>query len=152
MDRKGPNPMKRSSVTLFTGALAALLFAGASARADFVQWRFNWTPSTLKVGSDLHPLTSYITLTNEPLNLPAGRLVSGDSDIALTNTKPSSDAPRAPPDTFTTSAPVMFNLRLTDVASGAFTDLPFNIKFLGTVSGDPNPSSTVRLDDASKLT
>ena len=142
--------MKRSSVTLFTGAVAALLFAGASARADFVQWRFNWTPSTLKVGSDSHPLTSFITLTNEPLNLPQGRLVSGDSDIVMTNIKTFSDAPRATPDTFTNSAPVLFNLRLTDVASGKFTDLPFNIKFNGGVSSDATGgSSTVRIDAAS---
>src|SRR5438067_13181695 len=79
MDRKGPNRMKRSSIALF-GAVAALLLAGSSARADFVQWRYNWTPSTLKVVSDTSP-TAFVSLTNEPLNLPSGKQVSGDSDI-----------------------------------------------------------------------
>src|SRR5207237_42788 len=52
-----------------------------------------------------------------------------------------SDAPRATPDTFASSAPVLFNLRLTDVATGAFTDLHFNIKFTGTVSSDATGGS-----------
>src|SRR5438094_6317693 len=142
MDRKGPNRMKRSFVALFTGAVAALLLAGSSARADFVQWRYNWTPSTLKVVSDTSP-TTFVTLTNEPLNLPDGRTVSGDSDIQMTNLKTTSDAPRAAPDTFTASSPVLFNLRLIDVASGAFTNLPFNIKFAGDVS---TSSSHLRVD------
>src|SRR5215831_15830531 len=125
MDRKGPNRMKRSSVALF-GAVAALLLAGPSARADFVQWRYNWTPSTLKVVSDTSP-TSFVSLTNEPLNLPSGRQVSGDSDVVMTNIKTTSDAPRANPDVFTASPPVLFNLHLADVASGMSTDLKFSI-------------------------
>jgi len=136
--------MKRSSVALF-GAVAALLLAGSSARADFVQWRYNWTPSTLKVVSDT-ATTTFVSLTNEPLNLPAGRQVSGDSDIQMTNVKTTSDAPRAAPDVFTASAPVLFNLHLTDVASGAFADLKFNIKFGGDVS---SVSSHLRVDPAS---
>src|SRR5215831_17862136 len=114
MDRKGPNRMKRSSVALF-GAVAALLLAGPSARADFIQWRYNWTPSTLKVVSDTSP-TSFVQLTNEPINKPNGVQASGDSDIQMTNVRVFSDAPRANPDTFTGSAPVGFSLRLTDVA------------------------------------
>jgi hypothetical protein len=137
--------MKRSSVALFTGAVAALLFAGPSARADFVQWRFNWTPSTLKVISDTSPST-YVTLTNEPLGKPSGEQVSGDSDIQMTNVKVTSNAPRANPDLFTNSPPVTFSLHLVDVASGAFTDLVFHIKFLGDVSSS---SSHLRVDPAS---
>ncbi|MBI1914233.1 MAG: PEP-CTERM sorting domain-containing protein [Planctomycetes bacterium] len=140
--------MKRSCVALFTGAVAALLFAGSSARADFVQWRYNWTPSTLKVVSDTSA-TSFVQLTNEPLNRPTGVQVSGDSDIQMTNVKVVSDAPRAAPDTFNLSAPVLFSLRLTDVASGAFADLPFTMKFLGDVSAE---SSHLRLDPASTAT
>jgi len=147
MDRKGPNRMKRSSVALF-GAVAALLLAGSSARADFVQWRYNWTPSTLKVISDTSP-TAFVSLTNEPLNLPGGKQVSGDSDIQMTNVKVASDAPRAAPDLFTASPPVLFNLHLTDVASGAFTDLKFSIKFAGDVSA---LSSHLRVDPASLAT
>jgi hypothetical protein len=139
--------MKRSSVALFTGAVAALLFAGPSARADFIQWRYNWTPSTLKVISDTAD-TSFVQLTNEPIGKPSVQ-VSGDSDIQMTNVKVVSDAPRATPDIFTASEPVNFTLRLTDVASGAFTDLLFKIKFLGDVSAD---SSRLRLDPASTAT
>jgi len=140
--------MKRSSVALFTGAVAALLFAGPSARADFVQWRYNWTPSTLKVVSDTSP-TSNVQLTNEPIGKPNGALASGDSDIQMTNVKVVSDAPRATPDVFTASLPVQFSLRLTDVASGAFTDLLFPIKFLGDVSAT---SSHLRVDPISLAT
>jgi hypothetical protein len=141
MDRKGPNRMKRSSVALFTGAVAALLFAGPSARADFVQWRYNWTPSTLKVVSDTSP-TTFVQLTNEPIGKPSVQ-VSGDSDIQMTNVKVFSDAARANPDKFDASLPVNFLLRITDVASGAFTDLPFQVKFKGDVSAD---SSHLRVD------
>jgi len=144
MDRKGPNRMKRSSVALF-GALAALLLAGSSARADFVQWRYNWTPSTLKVVSDTSP-TSYVQLTNEPINKPTGVQASGDSDIQMTNVKVVSDATRAHPDLFTLSTPVSFSLKLTDVASGLSTNLLFAIKFSGDVSTD---SSHLRVDPAS---
>jgi len=148
MDRKGPNRMKRSSVALFTGAVAMLLLAGSSARADFIQWRYNWTPSTLKVVSDTSP-TAFVSLTNEPLNLPGGKQVSGDSDIQMTNVKVSSDAPRGAPDQFTASLPVLFNLHLTDVASGAAIDLKFSIKFAGDVSA---LSSHLRVDPASLAT
>src|SRR5215467_4989231 len=68
---------------LFTGAVAALLFAGSSVRADFIQWRYNWTPSTLKVVSDTSP-TSFVQLTNEPIGKPNGVQASGDSDIQMT--------------------------------------------------------------------
>src|SRR5438105_6484050 len=95
MDRKGPNRMKRSSVALF-GAVAALLLAGSSARADFVQWRYNWTPSTLKVISDTSPNT-YVSLTNEPTSNPSGAQASADSHITTTNAKVTSTPPLAPP-------------------------------------------------------
>jgi len=64
----------------------------------------------------------------------------------MTNVKTTSDAPRAAPDVFTASAPVLFNLHLTDVASGAFTDLKFSMKFAGDVS---SVSSHLRVDPAS---
>jgi hypothetical protein len=124
--------MKRSSVALF-GAVVALLLAGSSARADFVQWRFDWEPSTLKVISDTSPST-YIQLTDEPIGRPNGEQVSGNSDIQMTNVKVFSNAPRFTPDTFTNSAPAVITLHLVDVASGASTTLPFSIKFLGEVS------------------
>jgi hypothetical protein len=148
--------MKRSSVALFTGAVAALLFAGPSARADFVQWRYNWSPSTLKLGSDTHPLTSYAKFTNEPTDsndnpLPS-KLVSGDSDIQVTNIKLVSDAPRGAPDSFDASSPVTFKLTLTDVATAATMDFLFPIKFLGTVSGGTTPSAHLRVDPASLTT
>jgi hypothetical protein len=140
MDRKGPNRMKRSSVVLF-GAVAALLFAGPSARADFIQWRYNWTPTTLKVVSDTSP-TSFVQLTNEPIGKPSVQ-VSGDSDIQMTNVKVFSDATRAAPDPFNASTPVGFTLRITDVASGLFADLAFGVKFKGDVSAE---SSHLRVD------
>src|SRR5437660_915999 len=140
--------MKRSSVTLFAGAVTALLFAGPDARADFVQWRYNWTPSTLQVVSDTSP-TSFVQLTNEPVGKPSGVLASGDSDIQMTNLKVVSDAPRGNPDSFNASAPVNFSLRLTDAASGAFTDLLFQVKFKdkpGATGGVSATSANIRVD------
>src|SRR5262245_10982047 len=100
MDRKGPNRMRRSSFVLF-GDVAAHLCHSPSSRADFIQWRYNLTPSTLKVVSDTSP-TSFVQLTNEPIGKPSVQ-VSGDSDIQMTNVKVISDAPRAAPDTFNAS-------------------------------------------------
>jgi len=152
--------MKRTSVTLFTGAVAALLFAGTSARADFVQWNFNWTPGTLQLPSSQNA-SSFLTFTNEPTNPNNGNplpslTVSGDSHIVMTNIQAFSNASRANPDTFDATAPVNFKLHLVDLASGAFTDLHFFAHFTGGVSGltipghVPQNSSSVDVDDATK--
>src|SRR5437660_640247 len=63
--------------------------------------------------------------------------------------KPLYQTRRATPDTFTLSPPVVFTLHLVDVASGAFINLPFNVKFLGDVSAT---SSHLRVDPASLAT
>ena len=117
MDRKGPKRMKRSSVALF-GAVAALLFAGPSARADFVQWRYNWTPSTLKVVSDTTP-TSFVQLSGEPIPhprpvglglgilRPSDRVnpPPGDSDIQMVGIKVTPDLLRGNPNVYRAPGP-----------------------------------------------
>jgi len=121
-------PMKRSS-SLYAGALVALLFAGAWARADFIEWSFNWSPvggSTLL--SDSSP-DSKIQLSNEALGTAAG-----PSDTVATNIFVASNAPRGTPDVFSTNGSFMLKLSLKDTASGMTADLFFKGKFDGSLS------------------
>ena len=77
--------MKRSVTRLFAAALAACLLAGSQARADFVSWSYNWTPTAATVYADT-PSKGSIALSNEP-----GGTAVGDSYIVATNLKTVSD-------------------------------------------------------------
>ncbi len=112
---------------LLAGAVAALLVAGLPARADFIEWKFNWTPSVSAIASDVS-VDSSIQLTNEPLDTAAG-----SSDVVATNISVFSNAPRGTPDAFSGS-PFALNLQLTDAASGEFTNLVFSGNFAGILS------------------
>jgi hypothetical protein len=117
--------MKRSA--LF-GTLVVLSL-GATARADFIPWKFNWTPSATTLFSDTSP-DSKITLTNEPLGN-----ATGPSDIVATNLKVFSNAPRGTPDMFGgAGSNFSLTLRLTDATSGMFSDLAFGGNFSGSLS------------------
>jgi PEP-CTERM motif len=118
--------MKKS---LVMGAFAALLLGGASARADFIEWSYNWSPNVTTILSDTS-VTSKLLFTNEP-----GATAAGNSDIVTTNITAISDAPRGTPDSFDNSDPLTLKLHLTDTASGQATDLAFKIQFSGTMSG-----------------
>ena len=68
--------MKRP-FSLYTGALVALLFAGAWARADFIEWSFNWTPvGPTVLESDTSP-DSKIIISNESPGTAAGHALGG---------------------------------------------------------------------------
>jgi PEP-CTERM motif len=120
--------MTRPSVALLASAVTSLLFAGGQARADFIEWSYNWAPSVTAVLSDTS-VTSSLKLSNEP-----GATASGNSDIVATNITAMSDAPRGTPDTFDSNGNFSLKLHLTDLASGQATDLTFGAKFSGPLS------------------
>jgi hypothetical protein len=119
--------MRISAKRLFAAALALCLFTGARARADFVNWSYNWTPSSTAILADT-PTMGKILLSNEP-----GGTAVGNSFIVATNIKTASTADPATPATFTNSS---YGLTLTvvDAASGKTGNLTFNGQFNGTLS------------------
>jgi hypothetical protein len=119
--------MRISAKHLFATALALCLFTGARARADFVNWSYNWTPSSSAIFAD-NPSMGRINLSNEP-----GGTAVGDSFIVATNIKTASTADPATPATFTNAA-YGLTLTIVDGASGKTGNLSFNGVFNGTLS------------------
>jgi hypothetical protein len=112
---------------LLAAALALCLFTGARARADFVNWSYNWTPSASTIYADT-PGQGQINLSNEP-----GGTAVGSSYIVATNLKTSSTADPSSPATFT-NATYGLGLTIVDGASGKTGSLSFNGAFNGTLS------------------
>ncbi|SRR6266540_7303044 len=109
--------MQRKFTILLTAALLLALSTASAGRADFIKWRYNWNPSTIKVVSDTSP-TSYVQLTGEPIRpKPAGLGLGilrpsdrenpppGDSDIQATGIRVISDAPRSNPNVYRAPGP-----------------------------------------------
>ncbi len=121
--------MRYPAPRLYALALAVCMLAGASARADFVSWEYNWTPSASEIFADV-PSKGSIQLSNES----AGSAV-GDSFIVATNIKTVSTADPAAPAVFTDAAYTL-TLTITDPAfNGPNTGtLVFSGKFNGTLS------------------
>jgi len=111
----------------FAAVLATAAFAVSPAKADFVPWTYNFTPSSTSFASDI-PGTGGLPLTNEPLNHAVGT-----SDVVITNIRTFSSATRTNPDHFSHAA-YTFSLVLKDDASGASTTLKFGGFFTGSVS------------------
>ncbi len=109
-------------------ALALLLLANASARADLLQWSYNWTPSTLKVAANAGG-SGYLSLTNEPT-----KSANGPSNTVVTNLRTFSTAPFNTPDTFNHAA-ISYTLQLTDSATGKSGSVSFSGYFSGSISG-----------------
>lgn len=107
--------------------LSWLLLPSASARGDFIRWKYNWSRSPDKVYSDTSN-TSYISLTDEQL-----RTAAGSSDIVATNLKVTSDADPENPATFTNKAYTL-TLFLLDIDSNKSGKLDFTGLLNGTVS------------------
>ncbi len=112
---------------LAAAALALCLLTGARARADFVSWSYNWTPSSTAIYAD-NPTTGRITLTNEP-----GGTVVGDSFIVAANIKSASNADPSAPATFT-NAGYGLTMTILDNASGKTGSVSFNGAFNGTMT------------------
>jgi hypothetical protein len=119
--------MRHPTGRLYAAAIALCLLAGARARADFIDWQYNWTPSATKVLAD-NPTTGAILLTNEP----GGEAVN-NSFIVATNIKTASTADPSSLATFT-NKPYSLALTILDVGSGTSGTLTFSGAFSGTVS------------------
>jgi hypothetical protein len=123
-------------------ALALLLLANASARADLLQWSYNWEPSKMKVlatggGS------GYLSLTDEPANS-----AKGSSNTVATNIRTFSTAPFNTPDNFNHAA-ISYTLQLTDQASGKSGNLTFSGYFSGSITGN---NANIQLTITSPMT
>src|ERR1700757_4235137 len=103
--------MRHSTGRLYAAAVALCLLAGARARADFISWEYNWTPSAAKILAD-NPSRGSILLSNEPAG-PA----ANNRGIVATNIRTLSTADPSNPATFTNKS---YSLALTilDDASG----------------------------------
>jgi hypothetical protein len=118
--------MKRFLVLTLLAA-PALLVAVAPARADFIPWDYNWTPSSTKIMAD-NPSQGAILLSNEP-----GGSGVGNTFIVATNIRTASTADPSSLATFTNKA---YGLALTivDDTSGKSGTMTFSGTFSGTVS------------------
>lgn len=134
---------KKNTLPTCTGiALALLLLAHSSARAGFISWGYNWTPSAAQVSAD-GGSSGYLSLTNTPPNTALG-----SSNTVVTNLHTFSTASATSPDTFT-HANVSFTLELTDSASNKTGSLTFSGYFSGTMTGN---SANVQLQFTSPTT
>ncbi len=119
--------MKYSTTRLYAAALALCLFGGARARADFVDWSYNWTPSATEIFADKSSMGK-ITLSNE-----SSGTATGDSYIVATNIQTVSSATSQNPAKFT-DAPYSLTLIITDGPSGKSNSMVFSGKFNGTLA------------------
>jgi PEP-CTERM motif len=115
-------------LTVFSSAVAGLLLAGAPARADFVQWSYDWTPGQVVVQADGNG-TGGISFKNEPATL-----ATGSSDIVATNLHAISSATPSNPDTLINNGAYSLSLAITDIASGKTGTVTFTGKLSGTFS------------------
>jgi hypothetical protein len=122
--------MRRTKTGLIAAASAMLLCWGATARADKVDWSYNWTPSSTTIMSDSG--SSQLVLSNEPVG-KASNIPGTPTDIVATNVKTISGADPGTPDTFT-AAKATLTLTITDDASKATGTLNFNGQFDGYIS------------------
>jgi hypothetical protein len=118
--------MKRSTPFF---ALALLLVASAGARADFIQWSYNWNIAPISVLSDSG--NGSVSFTNQP-----AQNASGNSDTVATNLKANSLASPSTPDTLNSTGAYTLTLSLTDTASGTTGTLSFSGKLSGSFSKD----------------
>src|SRR5437660_9697602 len=110
--------MRLTPATLGGAALLWLLTFGGPARADLIQWSYNWSRSPSNVKAD-SPGTGYIALTDE-----TAQNAVGNSDIVATNIQAHSTATATNPDHFT-NAPFTLALYLLDQQSGSNSTLNF---------------------------
>jgi len=108
---------------------AALLLLGApQAKAGLINWKYNWTPSSLAINAD-GGSGGNVTLTNEPLGS-----ATGSSDVVATNIRTISSAPATAPDTMITQGNYTLTVQITDIDSGLAGSLAFTGKLGGTFS------------------
>jgi hypothetical protein len=122
--------MRRVKTGLIAAASAVLLFWGAEARADKIDWSYNWTPSSTVILSDSGQ--SKLILSNEPIG-KASTLPGNSTDIVATNIKTDSGVDPKTLDTFT-NAKFSLAITLVDTTSSASGTLTFNGLFNGTLN------------------
>jgi hypothetical protein len=108
-------------------AALALCLSCPLARADFVDWSYNWTPSATTISAD-NPSMGKITLapgTNGTAN--------GFSFIVAANLLTASNADPTNPAVFT-KAPYSLTLNITDGPTGQSGSLTFSGELTGTLS------------------
>ncbi|MGH7172048.1 MAG: PEP-CTERM sorting domain-containing protein [Gemmataceae bacterium] len=123
-------------------ALALLLLANTSARADLIAWSYNWSPNAANVsanGGGSGDLSFSNTAPNNAL---------GASNTVITNIHAYSTASSTNPATFT-NVPVTFTMRLTDSASQQSGSLTFTGTLSGTLTAN---SANVQLTYPSATT
>jgi hypothetical protein len=128
--------MKIPSLALYAASFAALVLAGADARAAFVSWTYNWSRVPADVVSADASGTSRISLTDEVQGH-----ATNSSDIVATNIRTFSTAPRATPNKFLEAAYAL-TLRLIDGASGESGTVTFDGTFSGTLSSSSSDITT----------
>jgi hypothetical protein len=109
-------------------AVTLLLLAGTSARADLLQWGYNWEPNSAKIAANGG--SGYLSLTDTP-----SKSASGNSNTIITNLRAFSTATSASPDVFT-HANYSFTLQLQDLASQQTGSVTFSGFFKGTLTGN----------------
>jgi hypothetical protein len=119
--------MRRSSLLSCAALCICLLSMGLEARADIINWSFDWTHTPAVVAADKGG-TGGISLTNHQ-----GGMGSGNSDIVATEITTFSAATVNAPDHFT-NTPYSLILDLTDTASHQSGMLTFKGLFNGTLS------------------
>jgi hypothetical protein len=120
--------MKRLPLAPLGAALIVCLWSGGAARADLIQWTYDWSRTPSKIFSDNGK--GWISLTDE-----SPKSVAGNSAVVATNLDTFSTAPRTHPDVFTDEQYAV-NLRILDQASGQVGTLHFTGRLDGTLSGD----------------
>jgi hypothetical protein len=106
-------------------SFAALFLLGTTARADFIDWSYNWERNPVSVASG-GAGTGGVSFTDEPT-----KMATGSSDIVATNIRVFSSATPQSPDTLPAGSNYVLKLTLTDKDSGASGTLTFS----GTLSG-----------------
>src|SRR5262245_39543861 len=112
---------------VFLGPLALVWLLPASAQAEFIPWKYNWSRSPATINADA-PGTGFITLTDEKVTTAAG-----DTDVVATNLKIFSTAPPGTPDVFTAKAYAL-TVSILDQESGMTGTLTFTGELSGTAS------------------
>jgi hypothetical protein len=106
-------------------SVAALFLVGTTARADFIDWSYNWERNPVSVASG-GAGTGGVSFTDEPT-----KMATGSSDVVATNIRVFSSATAQNPDVLPAGSTYTLKLTLTDKASGASSTLSFG----GTLSG-----------------
>jgi hypothetical protein len=119
--------MKPLLVRACLAALALCLCNHAPARADFVDWTYNWAPSAPSVSAD-NPSMGQIKILPE-----TSGSASGYSFIVAANLQTVSSADPRNPATFT-QTPYGLTLSITDGPSGKSGTMTFGGQLTGTLS------------------